>query len=101
MSALYILIGLIIFEIELVHDYIQIIFSDSTILSIYNNYVYDGESILGIQGDRVKTVEESESAVVIHLESGETLCISLVNDDYNGPEAIVLKQEGKSPVVWS
>lgn len=101
MAALQILIGLIIEKFENVHDDIQIVFSDSTTLSIFNNYVYDGESVLGIEGKAVRSVEESDSSVVILLESGESLSIGLGDDDYNGPEAMVLRQKRKSPVVWN
>ncbi|WP_311567543.1 hypothetical protein [Photobacterium arenosum] len=101
MAALQILIGLIIGKIEKVHDYVQIVFSDSTTLSIFNNYVYDGGSVLGIKGKTVRSVEESDRSVIILFESGESLSIGLDDDDYNGPEAMVLRQEGKSPVVWN
>lgn len=101
MAALQILIGLIIVNIEKVHDYIQVVFSDSTTLSIFNNYVYDGGSVLGIEGKTVRSVEESASSVVILFESGESLSIGLDDDDYNGPEAMVLGQKGKSLVVWN
>ena len=101
MAALQILIGLIIGKIEEVHDYIQVVFSDGTTLSIFNNYVCDAGSILSIEGKTVRSVEESDSSVVIYFEGGKSLSIGLNDDDYNGPEAMVLRQEGKSPVVWN
>ncbi|MDN3649164.1 hypothetical protein QWZ13_09600 [Reinekea marina] len=101
MAALQILIGLIISEIEEVHDYIQIVFSDGTTLSIFNNYVYDGGSVLGIEGKEVKSVEESGDGILIVVDDGRSISIGLKDDDYNGPEAMVLRQEGKSPVVWN
>lgn len=101
MSALQVLIGLVISGVEEVHDYIQLVFSNGTRLSIFNNYVYDGGSVLGLEGKEVKSIEESGSAVVIVFEGGESLSIGLNDDDYNGPEAMVLKQEGKSSIVWN
>lgn len=101
MAALQNLIGLIIGKIEKVHDYIQVVFSDGTTLSIFNNYVYDGDLVRSIVGSTVRTVEECDCSVVIIFESGESLTVGLNDDDYNGPEAMVLRQEGKSPVVWS
>lgn len=101
MAALQILIGLIISNIEEVHDYIQIVFSDGTTLNIFNNHVVDGGSVLSIKGKKVESVEESGSSVVIVFEGGESLSISLNDDDYNGPEAMELWQEGKSPIVWN
>jgi hypothetical protein len=101
MTALQILIGLIAGKIEKMHDYSQIVFSDSTTLSIFNNYVYDGGSVLSIEGKTVRSVEESDSSVIILFESGDSLSIGLDDQDYNGPEAMVLRQEGKAPVVWN
>jgi hypothetical protein len=101
MAALQMLIGLIISKIEKVHDYIQIVFSDGTTLSIFNNHVYDGSSVLSIEGKEVKSVDESANALVIRFESGESLSVGLSDDDYNGPEAMVLRQEGKPSIVWN
>ncbi len=101
MTALQILIGLIIGKIEKVHDYIQVVFSDGTTLSIFNNYAYDGDSVLSIEGNRVSGVEESANSVVIIFEGGKSLTVGLNDEDYNGAEAMVLRQEGKSPVVWN
>jgi len=101
MAALRILIGLILEKIEEVHDYIQVVFSDGTILNVFNNYAYDGGSLLGIEGKAISSVNESDSSVVIFFESGESLSIGLNDDDYNGPEAMVLRQDGKPPIVWN
>ena len=101
MAALQILIGLIISKIEEVHDYIQIVFSDGTTLSIFNNYVYDDGLVLGLEGKEIKSVEESDDGVLIVFVDGTTISVGLKDEDYNGPEAMVLKQEGKSPIVWN
>lgn len=101
MATLQVLIGLIISKIEEVHDYIQIVFSDGMTLSIFNNYVYDDGSVLGIEGKEVKSVEESGDGILIILDDGRSISIGLKDDDYNGPEAMVLRQEGKSLVVWN
>ncbi len=101
MVALKILIGLIIRKVEEVHDYIQLIFSDGTTLSIFNNYYYDGGSVLALEGKKVKSVEDMDSKVVITFEDGGCMSICMTDDDYNGPEAMVLRREGESPIVWS
>ncbi len=101
MSVLNILIGLVVSRIDTVHDYIQFVFSDGTMLSVLNNFVYDGESVLKTEGRKVESVDGLDKAIVIQFEGGESLRIGLTDEDYNGPEAIVLKQEGKSPVVWN
>jgi len=100
MAGLQALVGLIVGKIEDMHDYIQVVFSDGTTLSIFNNYRYDGGSISGIEGKTVKSVKELDSSVVISFECGKSLLIGLNDDDYSGPEAMVLRQEGKPLVVW-
>lgn len=101
MAALQILIGLIINRIEEVHDYIQLVFSDGTMLSIFNNHHYDGGSVLIVEGKKVESVDEGGSKVVITLDDGSCISIGMSDEDYNGPEAMVLIREGESPVVWN
>ena len=101
MAALQVLIGLIISKIAEVHDYIQVVFSDGTTLSIFNSYAYDNGSALDFEGKEVKSVEESENGILIVFDDGRSISVGLKDDDYNGPEAMVLRQEGKSPVVWN
>ncbi|MBY0475581.1 MAG: hypothetical protein K2Q13_11050 [Nitrosomonas sp.] len=101
MDSLQILIGHIIKKVEEVHDYVQIVFSDGTTLSIFNNYRYDGGSILSIEGKAVKSIDKKEGNIIITLADGKCVSIGMEDDDYNGPEAIVLKREGESPIVWS
>lgn len=101
MTALQILIGLIISKIEKVHDYIQIVFPDGTTLSIFNNYVYDGGSVLGIEGKKIKSLEEVADSVLIVFDDGRSISVGLKDNDYNGPEVMMLRREGEPPVVWS
>ena len=101
MNALQILISLIVSRIEEIHDYIQIVFSDNTTLSIFNNYCYDGGSVHDIEGKKVKSVEELEEKIAVLFEDGTCMSIGMKDDDYNGPEALVLRREGESLVVWS
>lgn len=101
MTALQSLIGLTVSVLEEVHDYLQIVFSDGTTLSIFNNCLFDGDTVLGFEGKQVKSVEETDVSVLIVFEDGESISVGLTNDDYNGPEAMVLSREGVPPVVWN
>lgn len=101
MKALQLLIGLLISNIEEMHDYIQVVFSDGTTLSIFNNHSYEGGSIHAVEGKKVKSVEEVDNMVIITFEDDDYLSIGMGDDDYNGPEAMVLRREGESPVVWN
>ena len=101
MATLKILKGLSITKSEEVHDYLHIAFSDGTTLSVFNNYAYDGGKVLNIEGKEVKFVEEAEDRILIVFNDDKTISVGLKDQDYNGPEAMVLKQEGKSPIVWN
>ncbi|MCP5013379.1 MAG: hypothetical protein GY942_25675 [Aestuariibacter sp.] len=101
MTALHILIGLFIKHIESIHDYIQIVFADGTVLNIFNTYSYDGASLFNVSDVKVIDVDELEEIVNIKLENGGVLLIDLKEAAYNGPEAMVLIRKGESPVVWN
>lgn len=101
MKALKILIGLIVGKIEEIHDYIQIVFSDGTTLSVFNNYYYDGDSVHTIEGKKVRSIEESGEKIILLFEDDGCVSIGMGDEDYNGPEAMVLRREGESPVVWN
>lgn len=101
MAALHILIGLFIKHIESIHDYIQIVFADGTVLNIFNSYSYDGASLFDVSNLKVIDVSELEKVVTIKLENGSVLMIDLKEEAYNGPEAMMLIREGESPVVWN
>ena len=101
MTALQMLISLLVQKIEVVHDYVQILFSDGTKLTVFNNYIYDGDTIQGIVGTKVVSVEESDVSIVITFDDLLSLSISLSPDDFNGPEAMVLRREGEPTVVWN
>jgi len=95
------LIGLLVQKIEVVHDYVQILFSDGTMLTIFNNYNYDGTSIQVINGTKVISLEESDERVVITFDDLLSLSVSLSPGYYNGPEAMVLRRKGEAIVVWN
>lgn len=101
MTALDILIGLFVQRIEKVHDYVQVIFSDGTVLNIFNSYSYDGVSLLDISDVKVIKADELEEEININLENSGVLSINLKEGAYNGPEAMVLIRESKPTVVWS
>lgn len=101
MSSLQVLIGLSVEKIEKVHDYIQIAFFGGAILSIFNKYFYDGDSVLDIQHRKVMAVHESDDKVSIIFDNERSFSVGLKDHDYNGPEAMILMREGKVPIVWS
>ena len=100
MGALQILVGLIIKKVQVVQDYCQLIFDDNTILNIYNKYQYDGSSVLALEGKKLVSVIETNNNVVLDFDDNGNLTVSLLDEDYNGPEAIELIRKGEPPVVW-
>jgi len=101
MAALQALVGLMVSKIEKIHDYIQVVLSDGTTLNIFNNIYYDGGSVHTIEGKKIGCAEEVGNKVTITFEDGDNLSIGMDDDDYNGPEALILKRGGKPPVVWN
>ena len=101
METLSILVGLIINKIEEVYDYVQITFSDGSILSIFNNYYYDGNTVFDLKGKEIKSIENLDNGINIIFENNESFMIGISDDDYNGPEAMTLKKEGQTPIVWN
>ncbi len=100
MGVLQILVGLIIKKVEVIQDYFQLIFADSMILNIYNRYQYDGGSVLALEGKKLVSVIETNNKIVLDFEDSGKLTVSLLDEDYNGPEAIELIRKGEPPVVW-
>jgi len=84
------LIGLIVQSIEEVHDYLQVIFSDGTILNIYNTFRYDGDSVFELEGKGLEQVLVTDEEVVFLFRANERLVVGLKDEDYNGPEAMQL-----------
>ncbi len=100
MEALQILVGLIIKKVEVLQDYVQLIFSDNTILNIFNKYQYDGSSVLVLEGKKLVSAIETKIKIVFEFKDSGKLTVSLLNKDYNGPEAIELIREGEPSVIW-
>jgi hypothetical protein len=95
------LVGLKVNEVKQLDDYIQISFSDGAIFSVYNTYVYDGESIFELESKAVKSVSDNDLKVSIAFHGGGSIHIGLEANSYNGPEAITLKPEGAPMIVWN
>lgn len=100
MDTLQILVGLTIKKVEVLQDYFQLIFADSTILNIFNKYQYDGSSVLTLEGKKLVSVIETDYKIVLDFKDCGKLTVGLLDEDYNGPEAIELIRISEPPVVW-
>ena len=98
-NALSELIGCTVTKVERVHDYLQIIFSNGSIMNVYNKYSYDGNVSDLVSKTLVSFSEHSDSVELRFV--GSRFEIGLRDADYSGPEAIALRRPGKEPVIWN
>lgn len=96
-----ILSGLVVEKIETIHDYIQIVFCNGSILCVFNRYTLDVEPMDSLKGKSVNCVREYDNEIIIEFEDAGPLTIGMEDSDFNGPEALVLTRDGDPPVVWS
>lgn len=99
MNVLSELIGCTVSKAELVHDYLQMTFSDKSTLNVYNRYIYDGD-VTGLVGKTLLSIAEQEGELALRFFECD-LRIGLADEDYSGPEAIEFRRPGKEPVVWN
>lgn len=57
--------------------------------------------MLDVEGMKVESVNGGGNQIVIILDDESCFSIGMADDDYSGPEAIVLKRDGKDLVVWN
>ena len=100
-QMLRVLTGLMIQKVEEVHDYLQLVFSDGTILNVFNKYQYEGENILSIKGKKMNSIKETDQSVLFSFSDGSHLIVGLRDEDYSGPEAMELIRHNEPPIVWN
>ena len=102
MSILSDLVTLSVQSTEQIHDYFQIVFSDGSGLSVYNDHFFTGCTLESITGSSVSSVLESPEEVVIDFSGRGSLSVGLKDNDYvSGPEAMQLNRPGKPTVIWN
>ena len=84
------------------HDYAQVAFGASTILTITNAHtITGGKTLAELEGLALAGVFQDADEVVLTFEDGTTLNVNLRPDAYRGPEAMVLHRKGQAIVVWN
>ncbi|AVQ13040.1 Oxidoreductase, NAD-binding domain protein [Leptospira santarosai] len=101
MNPLKQIIGSIVKEINFIEDYLQIKFTNETIININNNFDFNGDDISSIEQKELISIFEDNSKIDLNFKNNLTISISLLDKDYNGPEAMELYQKGKPPVIWN
>jgi hypothetical protein len=99
MSLIQSIKNLVVAEIKPQLDYIQLFFTDGTILNVYNNHKFNKRDVSALKMIFVKSVEELKDKLIVEFDDHLTLSIGLEGDDYNGPEALALFRPGKPPVI--
>jgi len=101
-SKLEILVGLLMADAMKVHDYVQLIFEQGIVLSIYNEFrLPNGDDISSLRGEKLLKAEEKQEEIILHFSNGKSLSIDLRDEAYNGPEALQLNVPGQLTVVWN
>lgn len=71
-------------------------------INIYNTYKLAGiDDIATLKGVQVQDVIENDEEITIKFNGNSKLTISLDNDSWNGPEALVLNFEDGETIVWN
>lgn len=79
----------------------------AAVLSIYNSCEVRGfspeseQAITSLMGQRLLAVTMCSSCVELRFDGGCLLSVDVRDEAFIGPEAMVLHQPGKSPVVWT
>jgi len=92
-----------IIDIKNIHDYLQLILESNIIINIFNNYTFknDNNNIDNFLFKKILSVNKKIDSIIINFPQEEYIEISLLDKDYNGPEAfeIIDKSEGKIIIV--
>lgn len=97
------LVSLSVTEVIQVHDYVQLLFSDGTVLNIYNDYRCEpsGQDCLAIKGQIILSVQETATSAEITAINEARVIVDLSDEAYSGPEAMQLCVPGKPIVIWN
>ena len=100
-SLLKSFIGKTVLKIGLHQDYLQIAFCKNEILNVYNNYLFNGKSILEIKNSRITNVSQSSTEVKLYFGAACFLRIDMTDQAFNGPEAILFCTSSDEVIVWN
>lgn len=94
------LLGRQVSQVNFVHDYLQIVFGDIS-LTINNNYDFVGGEAKEFVGGVVEKTLASQVDFTIWFSDGRRLTVGIADNDYHGPEAMVLYSEEIGTIVWN
>lgn len=101
MSLLQQLVGSVVKEVNRIEDYLQIEFTDETVINVNNNFEFNGDNLKSIEKEELLSIFECDSRIDLHFRNDKMISVSLLEKDYNGPEAMELHRKGKPPIIWN
>ena len=94
------LIDKMIERTEIIHDYIQLLFSDGSILNIFNAYSITDASESTLIGYEINAVKQEKEALSLFLSPRGVIRIGMEDLDYRGPEALEYIEQSSPRVIW-
>ena len=85
-----------------IEDYLNIEFSDGSVLSIFNHYTLKGDStdFSAIAGSKLVAVDEQPKKITFNFSTRQKIEVDLSDDGFTGPEAMMLVIPNQPIVVW-
>lgn len=71
------LVGLVVDQVVLIHDYIQLVFSDGSILNIYNKYTCEGDRIRPLVGKMLESFRYHQETIIFSFEGYGGLTVGM------------------------
>ena len=93
------LCGLSVTQVVFVHDYLQLVLGDDITLTVNNDYKLDGGRPKDFVYSIVQSTQTTRDAFTVHFDASKTLTVSLFDQSYHGPEAMVLNRSA-DVIVW-
>ena len=100
MEKISILLGKKIIKIELVYDYYHILLSDNIYLNVFNKSSYTHESLDKFINETIIEVKENKNLLLFITNTNSCFCVSLNENDYNGPEVLSIYKNNKLYTIW-
>ncbi|WP_116827499.1 hypothetical protein [Pseudomonas syringae] len=101
MSALDAILESEVHSFSMVDDYLQINFTNGSILNIYNPYIVTSGNLSELDGKKLSAVLESSSKIELNFSGFLNVSIDMRSEAYNGPEAMQLIRVDYPTVIWS
>jgi len=94
------LYGQTVTQVVFVHNYLQIVFAGEMTLTINNNYAFVGGQPNEFIDTRVLGTFTTDTEFKVRFSDGLELSVGIADQDYVGPEAMVLQAKDSDIIVW-